>query len=193
MAGSNRVIELNYPIISRRSHHQRVPTRKLSQKCGTKTGPCWPNKSMKPWLMGRLQCTIVHLPRADQRHELHDSRRGISCDRRRRGVPRRGDGWSDPLRRGMGRDLRCRGDGSARGIKWLGRCRPPDGVELDRVGVLGQELCHQTMRVCSAGAPPHHRDQGRRTRPPFALDDEPVAVVLDLAERSLGCGIFTGC
>ncbi len=29
---------------------------------------------------------------------------------------------------------------------------------------------------------PHHRDDGKRTRSPFALDDEPVAVVPDLAE-----------
>jgi hypothetical protein len=59
MAGSNPVIELPHQP-SRRSHYQPVPTRKLSHRCGTKTEPCWPNKSMKPWLMGRLQCTVVH-------------------------------------------------------------------------------------------------------------------------------------
>ena len=31
----------------------------------TKTEPCQPNKSMESWLMGRLQCTVAHWPKAD--------------------------------------------------------------------------------------------------------------------------------
>jgi hypothetical protein len=73
MAGSNLVIELPDQL-SRRSHYQRVPTRKLSHRCGTMTEPCWPNKSMKPWLMGRLQCAVVHWPIADMRGESRDVR-----------------------------------------------------------------------------------------------------------------------
>src|SRR5215471_15441827 len=38
---------------------QRVPTRKLSQRCGTKTKPGRPNKLVKPWLIGHLRCTVA--------------------------------------------------------------------------------------------------------------------------------------
>ena len=87
MAGSNLVIELPHQL-SRRSHYQRVPTRKLSHRCGTMTEPFWPNKSMKPWLMGRLQCTVVHWPIADMRGESRDVRFL---------------GWSEPMTDGSAR------------------------------------------------------------------------------------------
>src|SRR5215472_2561515 len=87
MASSNVVIELPHQL-SRRSHYQRVPTRKLSHRCGTMTEPCWPNKSMKPWLMGRLQCTVVHWPIADMRGESRDVRFL---------------GWSEPMTDGSAR------------------------------------------------------------------------------------------
>ena len=38
---------------------QRVLNRKLSQRCGTKTKPCQPNKLVNPWLIGHLRCTVA--------------------------------------------------------------------------------------------------------------------------------------
>jgi len=52
------------------------------------TEPCWPHKSMKPWLMGRLQCTVVHWPIADMRGESRDVRFL---------------GWSEPMTDGSAR------------------------------------------------------------------------------------------
>ena len=60
MTGSNLVIELPPLAKSPLPSPADSPSRRLSQRCGTKTERCPPNKSMKSWLMGHLQCTVAH-------------------------------------------------------------------------------------------------------------------------------------
>lgn len=56
-------LDIEFPNeLSRCSHHQRVPRRKLAQRYETKTEPCPPKKSMKSWLTARLE-RIVSLGR----------------------------------------------------------------------------------------------------------------------------------
>ena len=52
---------------------QRVLNRKLSQRCGTKTKPCQPNKLVNPWLIVHLRCTVP-----DAKRTFNKPRLGLS-------------------------------------------------------------------------------------------------------------------
>src|SRR5262249_3831793 len=75
---------------------QRVPTRKLSQRCGTKTKPGRPNKLVKPWLIGHLRCTVAQQRRQHPalRMSVPDAKRTFNkprwanCFRSRNSSPR---------------------------------------------------------------------------------------------------------
>jgi hypothetical protein len=62
MAGSNLVIKLTPLVKSLLPSPANPGLETVSEvRCGTKTDPCRPKKSMKSWLMGRLQCSVSRL------------------------------------------------------------------------------------------------------------------------------------
>ncbi len=64
MAGSNLVIKLTPLVKSLLPSPANPGLETVSEvRCGTKTDPCRPKKSMKSWLMGRLQCSVSRLER----------------------------------------------------------------------------------------------------------------------------------